>query len=85
MSKKIFTFQETPVPRKGNSQKMYLKEVFLIRKPLIVMSVEKGSSLATNPTDIWNASNLPEGFTAQHKHDITSPPCTFDSVEIITH
>ena len=48
------------------------------------MSVEKGSSLATDLTDIWNASNLPEGFTVQHKHGILSTPCTFDSVEI-TH
>jgi hypothetical protein len=49
------------------------------------MSVEKGSSLATDPTDIWNASNLPEGFTVQQKHGISSTPHIFDTVEIITH
>ena len=85
MSKRHLPSQETPVPRKDVSQKTYPKEVFLVRKLLIAMSVEKKSSLATDPTDIWNASNLPEGFRVQHKHVILSTPCTFDSVKIITH
>jgi len=85
MFKRHLPSQETPVPKKGVSQKTYPKEVFLLRKLLIVISVEKGSSLATDPTDIWNASNLPEGFTVQHKHGILSTPCTYDSEELITH
>ncbi len=56
----LFNTTEVQVSKDISFSENTSERSFLLRKLLIVMSAEKGSSLATDPTDIWNVSNPPD-------------------------